>query len=257
MKNKYAPRKSGKSRRSGFTLIEILVVLVIIMILAAILFPVFDRAMANAKRASCASNLKQLGLAVQLYTQDYDECMPYGRLRTSASNTPPDGFYGAPPYFWSWSQVTYPYYKDLDLIRCPSQKLGPRNFHQFRHYGANTVLMPLDPNNAGIDPPVTLSSITYPAATYMIMDSGSYYITKANALSTTSGTGVYLPGSEQWASGTPYVTGDLPTYEEKDYKYGRHFQGINIAFADGHVKWLPSHVVFLEAQKAVGDWDLR
>jgi prepilin-type N-terminal cleavage/methylation domain-containing protein len=64
--------------RSGFTLIELLVVIAIIAILAAILFPVFARARESARRATCLSNLKQLGTAFQMYAQDFDETYPSG-----------------------------------------------------------------------------------------------------------------------------------------------------------------------------------
>ena len=70
-------RRAGDTRKKfGFTLIELLVVFAIIAILAAILFPVFARARENARRASCQSNLKQIGLGIMQYTQDYDEKMP-------------------------------------------------------------------------------------------------------------------------------------------------------------------------------------
>ena len=62
--------------RKGFTLIEILVVIAIIAILAAILFPVFSRARAKARQATCASNLKQLAMAMEMYTTDYDDTLP-------------------------------------------------------------------------------------------------------------------------------------------------------------------------------------
>src|SRR5215212_3202179 len=65
-----------QASRKAFTLIELLVVIAIIAILAAILFPVFARARENARRTSCLSNLKQLGLAFVQYTQDYDERLP-------------------------------------------------------------------------------------------------------------------------------------------------------------------------------------
>ena len=93
---------------SGFTLIELLVVIAIIAILAAILFPVFARARENARRSSCQSNLKQIGLGILQYTQDYDEMLPPGRNTT----TP---FTNAP-----WHVLVQPYVKSYQLFRCPS-----------------------------------------------------------------------------------------------------------------------------------------
>lgn len=72
-------RKAGSLRLPrAFTLIELLVVIAIITLLAAILFPVFARARENARRSSCQSNLKQIGIGIAQYTQDYDEKMPLG-----------------------------------------------------------------------------------------------------------------------------------------------------------------------------------
>src|SRR2546428_11131003 len=68
--------KSQRSIRSGFTLIELLVVIAIIAILAAILFPVFARAREQARKTTCASNMKQIATATLLYMQDYDELFP-------------------------------------------------------------------------------------------------------------------------------------------------------------------------------------
>src|SRR2546423_13005970 len=76
---RYRSRKENpverERSRSGFTLIELLVVIAIIAILAAILFPVFAQARATARKAACASNLKQIGLAFMMYAQDYDEML--------------------------------------------------------------------------------------------------------------------------------------------------------------------------------------
>ncbi|RYX83370.1 DUF1559 domain-containing protein [bacterium] len=92
--------------RKGFTLIELLVVIAIIAILAAILFPVFARARENARRSSCQSNLKQIGLGVFQYTQDYDEKLP-SRVNFGAQTQ-------------NWREVIQPYIKSTQLFACPS-----------------------------------------------------------------------------------------------------------------------------------------
>src|SRR5688572_22209200 len=93
-----------KSHKPGFTLIELLVVIAIIAILAAILFPVFARARENARRSSCQSNLKQIGLASAQYTQDYDGCF------ASALNDDPVNYFAndAPSYY----DLLLPYVKN-------------------------------------------------------------------------------------------------------------------------------------------------
>ena len=78
---------SSRSRTSAFTLIELLVVIAIIAILAAILFPVFAQAREKARQTSCLSNMKQIGLGLLMYTQDYDEQFPPRRLYPACGNT--------------------------------------------------------------------------------------------------------------------------------------------------------------------------
>src|SRR5882724_457674 len=85
MHSPYLHRKEllmERSNRQGFTLIELLVVIAIIAILAAILFPVFAQAREKARQTSCLSNNKQIGLAVLMYAQDYDEYYPMGAYNT-------------------------------------------------------------------------------------------------------------------------------------------------------------------------------
>jgi len=111
---------SEAQRKLGFTLIELLVVIAIIAILAAILFPVFARTQAKARQTECLSNLKQIGVAFQMYASDYDESLP-----NVVSGT----------YGWKNTQMTqgriadlvtrlYPYIKSDQIWRCTSDVWG-------------------------------------------------------------------------------------------------------------------------------------
>jgi prepilin-type N-terminal cleavage/methylation domain-containing protein/prepilin-type processing-associated H-X9-DG protein len=110
--------------KKGFTLIELLVVIAIIAVLAAILFPVFAQAREKARQTVCASNLKQIGTAVLLYVQDYDERLPDRRdLKTTLAD-------GYRPWAPAWpasdprggwaGAVLFPYTKSLEILSCPS-----------------------------------------------------------------------------------------------------------------------------------------
>src|SRR5438105_8277215 len=98
-------RRTG---RRGFTLIELLVVIAIIAILAAILFPVFAQAREKARSTACLSNLKQIGMATRMYSQDYDELLVPCYLFFSASDR-------------AWfPDILAPYVKSSDVFVCPS-----------------------------------------------------------------------------------------------------------------------------------------
>ena len=107
-------------RRRGFTLIELLVVIAIIAILAAILFPVFARAREKARQTACLSNVKQIGLALMMYVQDYDETFP-GRAATN--------HYPPWDHPWSyWYKIIEPYVKNEQLFVCPSMRRDPTSY---------------------------------------------------------------------------------------------------------------------------------
>ena len=104
-------------RRKGYTLIEMLVILSIVAILAAILLPVFSRThCGSSHRASCQSNLKQIGLAMLQYTQDYDERMTPVALNAVASSLTP---YSTP---YGWADALQPYCKSTQIFQCPSEQ---------------------------------------------------------------------------------------------------------------------------------------
>jgi len=102
--------------RNAFTLIELLVVIAIIAILAAILFPVFARARENARKSSCQSNLKQIGLGILQYTQDYDEKYPlYQASNINVAGTLTNQV--------PWPYLVQPYVKSTQIFKCPSTSL--------------------------------------------------------------------------------------------------------------------------------------
>jgi prepilin-type N-terminal cleavage/methylation domain-containing protein/prepilin-type processing-associated H-X9-DG protein len=103
-----------QDKNTGFTLIELLVVIAIIAILAAILFPVFARARENARRSSCQSNMKQIGLGFAQYIQDYDSRLPYFALGYTVNGTNA-----------TWDIVLNPYTKSTQVLVCPSDSASP------------------------------------------------------------------------------------------------------------------------------------
>jgi prepilin-type N-terminal cleavage/methylation domain-containing protein/prepilin-type processing-associated H-X9-DG protein len=249
--------KSTFARHTGFTLIELLVVIAIIAILAAILFPVFARARENARRASCMSNLQQLGLGAMMYVQDYDE--KYPRSLTLTTETPQPGGYTWSTGVWFWQQMLYPYTKSFQVIACPSAPVVPFNTAGqpvpfYGNYGANVMVFAY-----GTSPVVSMAAVQSPSSTYMLMDSGAYVDAPANVtvvhnLTNPNGGYWYLPGTGPGSAdnltkgGTAWTALGVSTMDQ-DFSSGRHLGGVNVAFADGHVKWLQSHTVYAEALK--------
>jgi len=223
----------------GFTLIELLVVIAIIAILAAILFPVFQKVRENARRASCESNVKQLGLAVTQYTQDNDEAYP-----TSGDN----GRRG-------WAGKVYSYVKSAGAYHCPDDPTGPTtniNGNQETDspvsYGYN-----LNETNRGHDGG-TLASNTAPANTVALFEvTGNQteltsQIEQNSILATGPDTAAgWIDGNNcvvngKYATGImgnpPRTTALCNSTSYYDKPTGLHADGAVYGLADGHAKWI-------------------
>ncbi len=209
--------RASRSKR-GFTLIELLVVIAIIAILAAILFPVFARARENARRASCQSNLKQIGLGVVQYTQDYDNTLPPQAGRDT--DGPADD--SAP--FGSWAQRMQPYLKSTQLFKCPSSTLN-RNING-----------------------TPLASLNYPAIPASYSASIHYFgnnPTRPNSEAVIQSPSTKIMVTESSDSQTAFAAADWNTNSLfRDRGFAGHLGTCNYLFGDGHVKsLLPSRTM--------------
>lgn len=233
-------------RKSGFTLIELLVVIAIIAILAAILFPAFARARENARRASCQSQMKQIGLGILQYGQDYDEMMvPAVRLGNDGTGE-----------LW-WPRMIDPYIKSDQIYFCPSSRADFRKFNNaatgaYREgvainvgywdqesvnrspvVGLHTLLSPTKD--------VKMSSIPSPSTTVLAVDGSNNensrpYIYMANdnpAVLSPGDSGYPISQPEHGTTGYKILT---TSGGNNGYVQARHLETANTLYVDGHVK---------------------
>jgi prepilin-type N-terminal cleavage/methylation domain-containing protein/prepilin-type processing-associated H-X9-DG protein len=213
----------------GFTLIELLVVVAVISILAAILFPVFARARENARRASCLSNLKQIGLGYMMYTQDYDEHFP-------ANFSVP----GGKPYL-SYAAAVAPYIKNKQVWVCPSQTstLVMGSDWAYPPFLATDPAIDYYFNLyiGGNDQPIlykrlSQADISTPSDVFLLWEMIPGYM------------GANFIGDTNRNALRPCDPGAPCTTKAEHYAgTGIHLGGDNYLYADGHVKWLARNSV--------------
>lgn len=227
------------NNRKGFTLIELLVVIAIIAILAAILFPVFAKAREKARQTSCASNEKQLGLAMIQYCQDYDENWPGSTNYTGAVGTPPHG----------WAGQIYGYLKSTGVYKCPDDPTSPIGNRVPISYAINLFLIKNNffgaPASKGGN--TTLSYDASPSKTVMFMEIQGENADPTSPIETDSGSttgmsNIYdnydnASGSAGLAAAGTYP--DRPWNANSALPTPVHTGGANYVALDGHVKWLP------------------
>jgi prepilin-type N-terminal cleavage/methylation domain-containing protein/prepilin-type processing-associated H-X9-DG protein len=222
------PTRRRSTVARGFTLIELLVVIAIIAILAAILFPVFAQAREAARKSSCSSNLRQIGMATQLYVQDNDSnyfqhwfMSPtywFGRIDSSVN----------PPIVIKADGLLQPYLKNYEVQKCPSFQPDQFNYGGATSgYGYNQIYLaspnPADWNTQGSQG-VNEAILDRPADTAVFADSAQ--------LDTFSGPTPVL--KEILSIFPPSNTkGDGWEYPVVHF---RHAGTSNVVFADGHVK---------------------
>ncbi len=228
------------NRNKAFTLIELLVVIAIIAILAAILFPVFAQAKAAAKKTSCLSNLKQLGLAQNMYANDSDDRLMYtgdnhgfwawypSENCNNGNTICPQGFMD-PGAYQNWGQELFPYVKNLGVYICPTaEKLSGVPYGFSTNAGAGNTTYDLNGAVVG----VSTTQMSQPASTIVLQSADATSIdaymqpTIFNVTSSNNDTLITV-------NGTPACNGiDISWMGET------HGKGDNYSFADGHAKYL-------------------
>jgi prepilin-type N-terminal cleavage/methylation domain-containing protein/prepilin-type processing-associated H-X9-DG protein len=210
-------------RQTGFTLIELLVVIAIIAILAAILFPVFARARENARRTSCLSNMKQVGLALEQYKQDYDGTFPFSRAAGGD---------------W-YTLYIEPYIKSDQLIRCPSSPSEWPMHYSYNYYFGyspgdtwSTPRWGQTPDCNGVPQHIydglKDSAVTEPSTSIVVTEGslGYWYWRQTLADATIiASKGYFNPWQPPYRSYSGVENA------------GIHLDGVNNVYADGHAKW--------------------
>lgn len=228
MSKKQAIRKN----KIGFTLIELLVVIAIISILAAILFPVFARVRETARATSCLSNLKQIGLAIEQYKQDYDGYYPFSRW-----------YAPAPQKHW-YDAYLDPYIKGKPVSNCPGMpdkwEIGYSYNYSFGYFPGDQIT----PSRRGtkvnysnvcgdqyIYDGIRESAVTQPSTAITVTEASLRYY--------------YMTLGLNWTETAAAKAAELTYFQPVNNMPAQYYRpqaalhngGVNNLYADGHAKW--------------------
>ena len=221
----------GHRTKGAFTLVEMLIVVGIVGLLAAIVFPAFSRVRASGRRATCASNLRQIGIALNQYAQDNRSLYP--RINYTTSCAP-------------WADAVFPYIKSEQVFQCPELPQGlyktgcPANDlsdppNRILFDGSYSLNLPgghrtgdrlhSGGSSSSVVPFPSTIRYTRPSSTILALDGDGYFVSPMGAM-----------------AGSHMNPPDLPATDiamlNRHGIYARHGDGVNVAFADGHVKWM-------------------
>jgi prepilin-type N-terminal cleavage/methylation domain-containing protein/prepilin-type processing-associated H-X9-DG protein len=230
--------------RTGFTLVELLVVIAVIAVLAAILYPVFLAAREKARQTGCASNLKQIGTAFQMYLQDYDGMFPENTWPQDQPN--PVETYGITPYYTK----LFPYVRNWGLFVCPSRGNGKWGLPQSEGLPnteghANCYISSYPQHTPGTTDE-QFRKVSYAYNNQLAVRTHEVQIANATRLP------MLWDGNSIWSFAGPGL-GYEPVLTAGEHGHGvecyppafedgstvmRHSAGLNILFSDGHVKYV-------------------
>ncbi len=241
-----------KPQKRGFTLIELLVVIAIIAILAAILFPVFQKVRENARKASCQSNEKQIGLALIQYSQDNDELLVCGWSGPGGYGTSSAAGTANPRY--KWMDAIYPFVKSTQVFHCPDDsgsliagatgnyvpqsQLTADSDHYYGSYSINSYdfngadFPDVGPGNTpGGGVAYSLSQLQAPATTVWVVDGAGSYTADCNTKTMGATTIASYPGIACVGNGAASLNDNSPIV----FRHGGPDLS-NVLYCDGHVK---------------------
>ncbi len=205
---------------TGFTLIEILVVLAILMALSAILFPVFAGVREQGRRTTCVSNLRQIGAALATYVQDNEGVYPPQSVKA-------EGWPGVK----TWTGIVASYAPAAELFRCPSAEipanLGDTTYVTSRGYAINAALYDYDNKGTALAIPET--RVRFPALTVAVCEFA--YRTRPRDGAIIHADALSAPDDGMDLEPDQHYVGSAGAL--------RHNNGSNFAFVDGHVHWYP------------------